>query len=100
MPPQGLNPGDRVVELAGLAISAAVATGAVSSAWILWVIKQSWLISAGSLIASAVVGFFAGQLVARILYQAGGNTTVVKVGSASLSSTITAGLIGGVVTGI
>jgi hypothetical protein len=38
--------------------------------------------------------------VARILYRTGGNTTVVKVGSASLSSTITAGLAGGVVTAV
>jgi len=100
MPPQGLNPGDRVIELAGVAISAAVATGAVAGAWILWFIKKSWLVSAGSLIAGAVVGFFAGQLVARVLYRAGGNTKVVKVGSASLSSTITAGLTGAIVTGV
>jgi hypothetical protein len=98
--PQALNSGDRVIELAALAISAAVATGAVSSAWILWLIKKSWLVSAGSLIAGAVVGFLAGQLVARVLYRTGGNTTIVKFGSASLSSTIPAGLTGGVVTGV
>ncbi|HKQ50660.1 MAG TPA: hypothetical protein VJZ71_21495 [Phycisphaerae bacterium] len=100
MPPQGLNPGERVVELAGLAISVAVATGAVSGAWILWLIKKSWLVSAGSLIAGGVIGFCAGQLFARILYKTGENTMVVKVGSTSLSSTITAGLTGGVVTGV
>jgi len=100
MPPQGLNPGDRVVELAALAVSAAVATGAVAGAWIVWLIKKSWLGSAGALIAGAFIGFGVGQLVARILYHPGGNTIVVKVGSASLSSTIRAGLTGGVVTGI
>jgi hypothetical protein len=42
-----------------------------------------------------------GQIVARILYRtADGNTTVVKVGSASLSVTIPAGLSGGIVTAI
>jgi hypothetical protein len=56
MPPQGLSPGDRVVELAALTVSAAVATGAVAGAWIVWLIKKSWLGSAGSLIAGAVVG--------------------------------------------
>jgi hypothetical protein len=100
MPPQGLNPGDRVVELGALAISAAVVTCAIAGAWILWLIKKSWLASAGALVAGAVVGFVAGQLVARILYRTGGNATVVKVGSASSSSTIPAGLAGGVVTGI
>ena len=99
MPPQGLNPGDRVVELAALTVSAAVATGAVAGAWIVWLIKKSWLASAGSLIAGAIVGFAAGQLVARLLDRtAAGNTSIVKVGSASLSATITAGLAGGITT--
>jgi hypothetical protein len=100
MPLQGLNPGDRVVELGALAISAAVGTGAVASAWIVWLIKKSWLASAGSLVAGAVVGIVVGQLVARILYRTGGNTTVVKVGSASLPSTIPGGLAGGVATAV
>jgi hypothetical protein len=100
MPPQNLHSGDRVVELAALAISAAVATGAVASAWILWLIKKSWLISAGALIAGGVFGFFVGQFVGRVLYRTGGNTTVVKVGSASLPATIPAGLVGGIVTAI
>ena len=101
MPPRGLNPGDRVVALAALAVSAAVATGAVAAAWIVWLIKTSWLASAGAFIAGAVVGFAVGQLVARLLYHtADGNTTVVKVGSASLSATIPAGLAGGVATAI
>jgi len=100
MPPSNLNPGDRVVELAGLAVSVAVTTGAIAGAWLLWLIKKSWLVSAGALIAGAIIGFVVGQLIARILYHSGGNTVVVKVGSASLSSTIRAGLTGGVVTGI
>jgi hypothetical protein len=99
MTPQSLNSGDRVVELAALAVSVAVATGAIAGAWLVWLIKKSWLVSAG-LIVGAVIGFGVGQLVARILYHPGGSTIVVKVGSASLLSTIRAGLIGGVVTGI
>ena len=46
-----LNPfGPLFVELAPLAIAAAVATGAVASPRILWLIK-SWLISAGAVVA-------------------------------------------------
>jgi hypothetical protein len=100
MSSEGLNPGDRVVELAGLVISAAVATGAVAGAWLLWLIKKSWLMSTGGFVAGAAVGFGAGHLMARILYRTGGNTTVVKVGAASLASTIPAGLAGGIVTAI
>jgi len=100
MPLQVLKPGDRVVELGGLAVTAAVATGAVAGAWVVWLIKKSWLASAGSFIAGAVIGFVAGELVARIRYRTGENRTVAKVGTASLSATIPAGLVGGVVTGI
>ncbi len=100
MPPQGLNPGDRVVELAALTISTAVATGAVASAWVLWLIKKSRVISAGALIAGGVIGFLVGQLVGRVLYRTVGGTTVVNAGSGSLPSTIPAGLAGGVVSAI
>ena len=99
MPPQGLNPGDRVVELAGLLQSTAVATGAVAGAWLLWLIKKSWVTSLGALAGGAALGFVVGHVLARILYRtAEGNTTIVKVGSASLPSTLPAGLAGGVAT--
>jgi hypothetical protein len=101
MPPQGLNPGDRVVELAALVTSAAVATGAIAGAAIVWLIKKSWLASAGAFFVGAVFGFLLAQFVGRLLYHtAGGNTTVVKVGSASLQATIPAGLAGGLATGV
>jgi hypothetical protein len=101
MPPSNLNPGDRVVELAALAVSAAVATGAVAGAWVVWLIKKSWLASAGAFIGGAVIGFAVGQLLVRILYRtADGKMTIVKVGSASLSATIPAGLAGGIATAI
>lgn len=99
MPPQGLNPGDRVVELAALLRSAAVATGALAGAWLLWVLKKSWVASLGALAGGAALGFVVGHVLARILYRtAEGNTTIVKVGSASLPSTLPAGLAGGAAT--
>jgi len=101
MATQGLNPGDRVVELAGLLHSAAMATGALTGAWLLWLIKKSWVASLGTLLGGAAVGFVVAHVLARMLYRtAEGNTTVVKVGSASLTSTIPAGLVGGVVTAV
>lgn len=45
------------------------------------------------------MGFVVGHVLARILYRtAEGNTTIVKVGSASLASTLPAGLAGGLAT--
>ena len=101
MPPEGLNPGDKVVELAGLLHSAAIATGALTGAWLLWLIKKSWLASLGALLGGAALGFLVAQALSHLLYRtAAGHTTVVKVGSASLSSTIPAGLAGGFTTAV
>jgi hypothetical protein len=101
MPPEGLNPGERVVELAGLLHSAAIATGALTGAWLLWLIKKNWLASLGALLSGAALGFVVAHVLARLLYRtAEGNTTVVKVGTASLVSTIPAGLLGGVATAV
>ena len=83
MPPESLNSGDRVMELAGLLHSAAIATGAVGGAWLLWLVKKSWIVSLGAFIGGAALGFVVAQVLARLLYRtAEGNTTVVKVGSA------------------
>ena len=101
MPRPELSPGDKVVELPALLSTSAVVTGGVAGAWLLWLIKRSWLTSAGALVAGAVVGFLIARILARVLYRtAGGSTVVVKAGRASLSSTIRAGLAGGCATAL
>jgi hypothetical protein len=101
MPSQGLSPGDRVVELASLVQSAAIISGSVAGAWVVWLIKKNWLPSLGAFFAGAALGFVVAQIVARVLYRtADGQTTVVMVGGASLTSTIPAGLAGGIPTAI
>jgi hypothetical protein len=101
MPTQGLNPGDRVVDLAALVVSVAVATGAVTGAWLVWLIKRGWLAAAAAFVVGAVIGFVLGSAIAHVSYRTGDRaTTVVKVGSASLASTIRAGLLGGLGTSI
>jgi hypothetical protein len=101
MPPQNLNPGDRVVELAAVVTTAAIVSGAIVSAAVVWIIKKSWLASVGAFFSGAVVGFILAQFVGRLLYKtAGGNTTVVKVGGAGLSATIPAGLAGSISTAV
>ncbi len=95
MPPQGLTPGERVVNLSGLAISAAVVTSGVSSAWIVWVFRNNWLTSVGAAIAGAIAGFITARVVAEFVYHTpDGRITVVKAGGTSLSATIRAGLAG------
>ena len=60
MPTQGLNPGDRVVDLAALVVSVAVATGAVTGALLVWLIKRGWLAAAAAFVVGAVIGFVLG----------------------------------------
>ncbi len=99
MPSQGLSPGDRVVELAGLVQTAAFITGAVAAAWLMWLIKRSWLASIAAFVPGAVLGYVVAQVVARVLYRgAGGQTAVVKVGVGALASAIPAGLAGALST--
>jgi hypothetical protein len=100
MTPQGLNPGDRVVDLAGLVRSAALSTGAVSAAWVVWLVRGSWFTSLAALLIGAAVGFLVAEIVSRARYRRGENTMVVKVGRDSLGATLAAGLAGGVTTAI
>ncbi len=100
MPPQGLSSGDRVVDLAGLVRSAALGTGAVSGAWVTWLVHKSWLASLGALVIGAALGYIVAEVISRVLYRRGGNTKVLKVGSRSLVATIPAGLAGGIPTAI
>ena len=101
MPSQGLNPGDRVVELAALVQSAAFITGGVATAWVMWLIKHSLLVSGGGFVAGVALGFVVAQLVARILYRgADRQTVVVKAGVGALRAAIPAGLSGGLSTAV
>lgn len=100
MPPQ-INSGDRVVELAALVVTAAVTAGSIAGAWIMWLIKKNWAASIGAIFIGAVLGFATARVLANIIYRSpNGDTVVVKIGSASLSSTIPAGLIGGIAAGV
>jgi hypothetical protein len=101
MSPQGIKAGDRVVELAALVQSAALITGAVAAAWVIWLIKRSWLMSAAAFVAGAALGFVVAQVVARVLYRgADGQTTVVKAGAGALAAALPAGLAGGLSTAV
>jgi hypothetical protein len=101
MSPPGINPGDRVVELAALVQSAALITGAVAASWVIWLIKRSWVMSASAFLTGAALGFVVARVVARILYRgADGQTTVVKAGAGALAAALPAGLAGGLSTGI
>ena len=101
MPDNPLQPGGRVVELAGLAQSAAIFAGAVAGAVITWFAKRAWTASLAAFVVGGVAGFAVGFVVARIFYRStGGMTTIVRVGSSALPSAIGAGLAGAILSAL
>ena len=101
MPDSPLQPGERVVELAGVVQSVAIFSGAVAASLTSWFAKRSWAVSGISFVVGAFVGFLVGMAAARVFYRtADGMTTIVRVGSSSLPATIRAGLAGGVLTAL
>jgi hypothetical protein len=96
-----LNPGDKVVDLAGLARSSAMITGAITLPLALWVLEQNvvWIVSA--VVAGAVIGFLLGALLGRtFLPTRDGQVLVIKLGPGALASALKASLNGGACTGI
>src|SRR4051812_29074037 len=80
-----LNPGDRVVELAALAKSAAVVAGALTAAVGAWLAGRPWPTSLGVLVCGGLLGVVIGLVVGRVLYRtADGQTSVVRVGRVAL----------------
>lgn len=95
MPNGPLQPGERVVELAAVAQSAAVLSGVVSAVLISWLFKRSWVVLGASFFIGGFVGFVVGMISARSFYRTGeGMTAVVRVGGSSLPKTIRAAWAG------
>jgi hypothetical protein len=62
MPPQDLNPGDRVVDLAAVVRGVALLTGAVGAASVTWLVRHSRLASFTGFLICGAVGFVVGEI--------------------------------------
>jgi hypothetical protein len=101
VPGADLKPGERVVELGALAVSAAVISGAASGACAGWIVGQGWMEPVLGAVAGAALGFGLGQLAARHFYRPGeGLVSVIGVGRESLPETLRAGLTGGLLAAV
>ncbi|OGV61826.1 MAG: hypothetical protein A2283_06335 [Lentisphaerae bacterium RIFOXYA12_FULL_48_11] len=90
----GLNPGDRVIELAGFTRSAAVIAAVISSGVVVWMAKHKAGLTAVCVIGCAIIGYAVGFVVARVLFPATGeNVIVTKVGASSLPLTLKGGVL-------
>lgn len=101
MPGAGFKPGERVIELAAVSVTAALVAGAAAGACVGWILKQGWMESALGCVAGAALGYGLGQLVARHFYRTDdGLTSVIRVGRGSLPATLRAGLMGGILAAV
>jgi hypothetical protein len=96
-----LKSGDRVIELASLAVSVAVVAGALSTAVCARLAGRSWLSALGALVFGGLLGYLAGLVTGRIFYRtADGQTAVVRVGRAALPAAQWAGVSTGLVSAL
>ncbi|QEH35593.1 hypothetical protein OJF2_41460 [Aquisphaera giovannonii] len=96
-----LSPGDRVLELAALALAAAVVAGALTALTGAWLGHHSWPVSLAALVCGGFAGFVVGRVVGRWLYRAAdGQTAVVRVGRGALPAALRAGLAGGLASAV
>ena len=96
-----LQPGDRVVELAGVAKTVSIVSGATACGVTTWLSKRSWFFTAPAIVIGIICGIVLGFLVSRLLYKpSGGMTTVVKTGPASLPKTLFAGIVAVTITSL
>lgn len=90
-----LQAGDKVVELGAMVRSVTITTGAVSSALLLFLAKQSWGSCLLGFLIGATTGFIIGLLLARFLYSDGkGNVKIIKATPANFPVSLSAALKG------
>lgn len=90
-----LQPGERVVDLGAMVCSVMVAAGALSSALLLFLAKQSGGRCFAGFLLGAISGFLLGLLLARIFYADGqGKVRVVKAAPENLPVTLNAAVKG------
>jgi hypothetical protein len=96
-----LSPGDRAVELAALATSAAIVAGALSATAGARLAHRSWPVSFVAPVCGGLVGRVVGRVAGRALYRTrDGRTAIVRAGRAALPSACLAGLVGGLTSAL
>jgi hypothetical protein len=96
-----LSPGDRVIELAALALSAAVAAGGMAAAAGAWLAHRSWAVTLGALVCGGLGGLVVGLFIGRVLYRTDdGQTAIVRAGRKVLPAALAAGLAGGMASAL
>ncbi len=98
MEPSPLKPGDTVIPLAVLCITAAIVCGAINSAVVTWNFIHTWWLTIVSFFVGAILSWGIAKIASSFVYPAPpDDVLVVKAGASALPKTIVAAIIGSVV---
>lgn len=101
MSPEGLNPGDKIIELSAMCRTCAIVSGLVMGSYYAWVGTYKWTYSTAGFFAGGLSGYFVGSVVGAVLFPAStGNVMVAKAGVESLSSTLKGCLVASILTAL
>ena len=98
MEPSPLKPGDTVIPLAVLCITAAIVCGAINSAVVTWNFNHTWWLTTVSFFVGAILSWGIAKMASSFVYPAPpDDVLVVKAGASALPKTIVAATIGSVI---
>ena len=98
MEPSQLKPGDTVIPLAVLCITAAIVCGAINSAVVTWNFNPTWWLTIVSFFVGAILSWGIAKIASSFVYSAPpDDVCVVKAGASALPKTIVAAIIGSVI---
>ncbi len=98
MEPSQLKPGDTVIPLAVLCITAAIVCGAINSAVVTWNFNHTWWLAIVSFFVGSILSWGIAKIATSFVYPAPpSDVCVVKAGASALPKTIVAAIIGSVI---
>ena len=98
MEPSSLKPGDTVIPLKVLCVTAAIVCGAINSAVVTWNFNHTWWLTIVSFFVGAILSWGIAKMASSFVYPAPpDDVLVVKAGTSALPKTIVAAIIGSVV---
>ncbi len=93
-----LKPGDTVIPLAVLCITAAIVCGAINSAVVTWNFNHTWRLTIVSFFVGAILSWGIAKIASSFVYPAPpDDVCVVKAGASALPKTIDAAMMGSAV---
>ncbi len=95
----GLQPGDKVIELAAVVRGVTLVTGGTAGTITAWLAKHEIGLTMGFAVGGSVIGYLVGRAVAKLLFPAtAGDVVVTGAGRSSLPLTLKGGVVGALIS--